>query len=499
MAPLDVLTTSIHSQQDQLRATLPPDRRRALLAISKHLDLLPPSKPANTPLDLALCSHRPHLGGQTALRLLLEPGDGTPLMSPAPAADPAWVIRFLAQCRQIEMAMLLRHQVETGYMRLEQATDGSLHAWITRKHLPASLRERADFEWLQASLATSSGSITHKQNAYRLDYPPETVLGATTVATYQAIIDRLCDLASTPLPDEPIRELELATMLANDAGISPETALDAILPLSLTPENAAWHATLPGVALAPLIRVSPDEVILSRRGLAEEPCLFLVRELRRQNAPGYHDAAHHREHAFRADLYDLFTDRRFVHRSSRIVLRRPDGNIRTDIDAAIFDRKTGTLAVFELKSLDPFARSTAELNRQRDSVLYANRQVSGVLDWINRFGANDILNRIDRRTAKTFRVQRVLPFVLCRYLARFDDGPAPDSRAAWASWPAVLRVIEPQAGRSKESNPLATLFQRLRSKASDPVLDGDPQPIEIDLGTRRVCVFPSVGARTFSG
>jgi len=37
----------------------------------------------------------------------------------------------------------------------------------------------------------------------------------------------------------------------------------------------------------------------------------------------------------------------------------------------VFDRKTGTLGFFELKSQDPFARSTAELVRQRDNVLYA--------------------------------------------------------------------------------------------------------------------------------
>ncbi len=374
-------------------------------------------------------------------------------------------------------------------MRVEPAEDGSLDAWIARGHLPARLRERADFEWLRASRSASP------EPAYRLDLPPETVLGGVTVDTCRAVIDRLRHFAETSLRDLPIPELDLASLLGSDLGISAETALNALLPLTLTPANAAWHAVLPGVAIAPLIRTGPDQVILARRGLHDEPYLFLVRELRRQDAPGYHDVAFHRERAFRSDLNDLFTDRRFVHSSSRIVLRRPNGDIRTDVDAAIFDRKTGTLALFELKSLDPFARSQGELDRQRDSVLYANRQVSGVLDWINRYGADDILNRIDRQTAKKFRVQRVLPFVLCRYLARFDDGPAPDARAAWATWPAVLRVVEAGEGRSKQSNPLATLFQKLRSNAADPVLGGDPGLLQIDLGTQRVRVYPSASDR----
>jgi len=38
---------------------------------------------------------------------------------------------------------------------------------------------------------------------------------------------------------------------------------------------------------------------------------------------------------------------------------------RTDVDALVFDRKTGTLGVFELKAQDPFARSVEERQRQR--------------------------------------------------------------------------------------------------------------------------------------
>jgi hypothetical protein len=34
-------------------------------------------------------------------------------------------------------------------------------------------------------------------------------------------------------------------------------------------------------------------------------------------------------------------------------------DVRTDIDAVVFDRKSGTLGIFELKSQDPFARSSA--------------------------------------------------------------------------------------------------------------------------------------------
>ena len=228
--------------------------------------------------------------------------------------------------------------------------------------------------------------------------------------------------------------------------------------------------------------------------MTTEPLLFLTRELRRRAAEEYHNTAHLREAVFRQDLYALFHDKRFVTSAGRIELRRDGGNIRTDIDAVVFDRKTGTLGVFELKSQDPFARSTAELARQRDNVLYANRQISGVLDWLKRHGADALLGRVDTRTARIFRVQKVYPFVLGRYLAHFSDGPEPDRRAAWGAWPQVLRLLDGQPFRATDANPLASLFSRL---AKDVPLIRPPTndpPREIAIGAARLIVRPSYAA-----
>ncbi|HVL22652.1 MAG TPA: hypothetical protein VM450_01120, partial [Thermomicrobiales bacterium] len=229
-------------------------------------------------------------------------------------------------------------------------------------------------------------------------------------------------------------------------------------------------------------------------GLTSEPLLFLSRELRRRDAQAYHNVAFLREDVFRQELYALFADRRFVVSPGRIVLRRDKGDVRTDVDAVVFDRKTGTLGLFELKSQDPFARSTAELTRQRDNILYANRQIAGALDWLKRHGGDDLLNRVDIPTAKKFRVQKVFPFVLGRYLAHFDDGPAPDWRAAWATWPGLLRLLDGRPLPALGTNPIASLFTRLANDGP-PVhgaMDGPPR--EIDLDDARLTVHPSYAA-----
>jgi hypothetical protein len=196
---------------------------------------------------------------------------------------------------------------------------------------------------------------------------------------------------------------------------------------------------------------------------------------------------------FRQNLYALFADKRFVTSAGRIALRREGGDVRTDIDAAVFDRKTGTLGIFELKSQDPFARSPAERVRQRDNLLYANRQLSGVLTWLSRHGGDAVLARFDARTAKRFRVQKVYPFVLCRYLAPAGDGPEPDPRAAWGTWPQLLRLLERQSLGST-ANPIASLFTRLKNDTPLAYPIADAERREIVCGNARLIMHPSYAA-----
>jgi len=334
--------------------------------------------------------------------------------------------------------------------------------------------------------------------AYQLGYPPDAVIGGCTVQAYQDVLDRLIGWALEARDrGEAVvtrSERSLIEEIAFDLAVDPRVIGRALTAFTLDRENAAYHAAVPGVAAAPLVRVAPDQLALSLHGLMAEPLLFLARELRRCDAQEYHNAAYLREVVFRQDLYTLFQDRRFVTSAERIELRRNDGGIRTDIDAVIFDRKTGTLGTFELKSQDPFARSTAELSRRRDNVLYANRQISGALDWLKRHGADELLSRVDIRTSKTFRVQKVYPFVLGRYLVHFSDGPEPDRRAAWGTWPGLLRILDGESVRSTDANPLASLFTRLAKESSRIRLPTDGPSREIPIGAARLMVHSSYAA-----
>jgi hypothetical protein len=87
-------------------------------------------------------------------------------------------------------------------------------------------------------------------------------------------------------------------------------------------------------------------------------------------------------------------------------------------------------------------------------------------------------------------VQKVLHFVLGRYLVHFSGGVEPDRRAAWGAWPRVLRLL----AEGTSGNPLASLFTRL---AKDERRIEFPDTIgarEIVLGEERLVVHPSYAA-----
>ena len=516
----DRLGELIDLHRNRLRDAVPPDREGAILALLRARDRLTGTPGSRSIPDLITGHRLPDPAGNEALRLCIEATgvEGTPAASPDELD--AWANQFLQECEHIVNADMVLAHVDTGFMRLADQRDGSLTAWIASKRVPASWRERADFDWWASSLArrhehalSDLRAETHdpaddtryrhlarlhlEMMACQPGYPPDGVVGGLPFRMWLEILGHLIaralrerDLGHAGAPQS---ETALVAGIASGMEADPEAMREAVAAFTLDRENAAWHAAVPGVAAAPLVRVAPDRVVLSTYGLTTEPLLFLTRELRHREAEAYHNAASQREDAFRDDLYAIFTDKRFVTSSGRIRIRRAEGNLRTDIDAVVFDRKTGTLGTFELKSQDPFARSASALDRQRTNVLYANRQISGLLAWLQKHGGDDLLGRVDNRTAKRFRVHKVYPFVLGRYLVHFDDGdgPGPDRRAAWGTWPQVLRLLEEQPMLPTDANPIASLFNRLTQDGPPLQVDTDQPPRTIMLGETHLTIHPS--------
>lgn len=470
----------------------------------------------------------------------------------------AWADAMLRACGRLGEAELVLARCETGYLQLQQRGEDTFAAWVATRRMPTEWREREDFAWWTTVLARQSapeldelqaawsamqrrlsalvpcpaapsdlaatdpaidgyyrrlGSLYAMRMANQSSYPDDAAIGGVTFRLYRDLLGLLIgwllkylDLGGVtgeehdgatelrPILATSQPEARLVEALAAALAVDETPVREALRSCTLDRENAAYHGALPGGPAPPFVRLDGDHLLWSAAGLLTTPFLFATRELKRRHAQEFHNAAHLREGVFRDDLYGLFTDKRFVKSASTVELKRAGGGARTDLDALVFDRKTGTLGIFELKAQDPFARSTAERRRQRDNFYHANAQVSAVAQWLQRNGATDLLARFDARAAKTFKVQRVLLFVLGRYLAHFADGPEPDRRAAWGTWPQVLRLVGERPFGPSDPNPLGALHDRLAKDTPLVRPDAEQGVREIALGAGRILVYPSFAA-----
>lgn len=515
MNELHALRNLIEVETERLGTGIPFPRESAIVEFVRQQDrFVHDTNVDHSMVDLVTGPSMCSPGWNMALAHLVVAG---PLTSPYDVSDapslPDWVRTTLGEWHQLVRARIMLAHCEAGFMRL-RTTDGfSYDAWISSKVVPADWRERADMALWARILANElhtahdtsdfrSGSpelsVTNRARfriagmAWQVPYRSTARVIGIPVEIYQLLVKRLLDMAIEQAGAPFVHDrTSLFQHLAEDLPIAPEMLQQSFPALVLHDGNTRYHAASPGAPAPPMIAVGSNGIVISRYGLESRPFLFLARELRRQDAAQYHNAAIERESAFRDDLNHFFSDRRFVVSDRPIVLRRTDGKLRTDIDAAVFDKKTNSLALFELKSQDPLARSASEMERRKENVLYANRQVSGMLAWLNRNGPDEILHRIDWQIAKRHRVQRVFVFVLCRYLVPFDTSADLDHRAAWGSWPQVLRLAGTHSIQGTAVQPIAALFRRLQEDKTPVELARTEPSTTITLGSAFLTVHRS--------
>jgi hypothetical protein len=365
---------------------------------------------------------------------------------------------------------------------------------------------------------TRLGMLRVKSMACHFLYPAQTLIGGCTVELYRNALAVLIgwslkhlDLCSAYVAQHPSCSLRallapphttaaLTGLLAETLAVESAAIRRVVEAYCLSSENVSYHCSIAGTPAPPLLRLSEQNerhLVLSLTGLLSEPFFFLTRELKRRYSYEYHTASHVHEEVFRQDLYQLFSDKRFVRSAGSIELRGTQGDRTTDVDALIFDRKTGILALFELKSQDPFAYSRQERIRQRDYFYNAGKQVLACVQWLNRNGPNALLTRLDAKLVKRLKVQKTYIFVLGRYLAHFFDGPEFDLRAAWGTWPQVLRLVNEvsfDAEDAKEANPIQSLYNKLMKDTPLTLASPDIEVQEITLGESKVYVYPDFKA-----
>nr|BBH87021.1 hypothetical protein KTC_17720 [Thermosporothrix sp. COM3] len=547
----ELLRQVLNEQQERICQMFPQHRERALVALTRANDWRFLSS-LNDPLPAA-----PPLFPSGWLKALLLCFDTTTIHARDESIQDIRADQILSACDQVTAGEQVLAFCESGFMRMQQGGQADFSVWIASKKKPTEWVEREDIEGWTSALArlyrhelqqlaqekellqqqlnefashwqaetiayrttpeidayyTRVGMVHGKILAYHFPYAGQTVIGDCTAQLYREVLATLIGFALKHIdlckawvgrhPAFPLRAL-LAPVLEVDALIAAlSEVLDAdrksighaVEVLSLSHENVAYHCSVAGAPTPPLLRLNERALTWSLMGLLSMPCFFLMRELRRLHSYEYQRASSVLEESFRQDVYRLFSDRRFERSDRSIALKDKQGRLITDVDAMIFDRKTGALALFELKSQDPFAYSPQERIRQQAYFYNARKQVLACAQWLKQNGASTLLTRLESRQVKRLKVHKVFLFVLGRYLAHFFDGPVFDQNAAWGTWPQVLRLTHAEPFSADATHPIQSLYTRLRKDAPLTLSNPAFELLEVTIGERCMRIYPDFQA-----
>jgi hypothetical protein len=272
---------------------------------------------------------------------------------------------------------------------------------------------------------------------------------------------RFSDLSIRNLLTVPVLQRD-ARAVWIEAGERPEHANDTISHLVLDARSIGpWqlHHEIP----APFyVDVGGGWFLLPVFGWLLNPVCGLVRTLRLRHTRDWDKAVDRRETYFRDDLRHHFDEPRFLVPDHGMTLRRDDGSHITDVDAAILDRETGSLALIQLKWLDIYGMSPRERESRRLNLLKANEWVDRMARWIAERDARQVAKALGMTDGASESKQPLL-MVIPRYAARFSLNDCLDDRACWVAWPEVARI---RIEKKQAEDPLAELNREFKGGGS---------------------------------
>lgn len=269
--------------------------------------------------------------------------------------------------------------------------------------------------------------------------------------------NRVPDLSLRNLLTVPVRH-EDARAVWLEAGDSEEHVNETIAHLVLDAQSIKPWQTHHEIPAPFYVDVGGGWFLLPMFGGLLNPVCGLVRTLRLKHARDWDKAVDQRELYFRNDIKEQFWEPRFLVPDHGLMLRRADGSHITDIDAAILDRETASLALIQLKWPDIFGLSPRERESRRLNLVKTNEWVDRVATWIDGRSARQVALALGLGDGASDSKPPII-MVIPRYSARFTLNDRLDDRASWVSWPEVMRMCIEQ---KDVANPLAELNGRFK-------------------------------------
>jgi hypothetical protein len=277
--------------------------------------------------------------------------------------------------------------------------------------------------------------------------------------------------------------------LVEEIGVTETQARQILDCLTLDKSNYEGYIDFTAAAPPPFIRMAKGYLLRSVAGCTNNPFQLLNYELKRRYEKDYFKAVNNREERFRKDLFTFFLQEHIIKLQRGVRMTTKLG--ATDIDAVLYDRKAGTVALVQLKWPDGYGDSM----RRRESAFVnyyrkANEWVEKVYSWVKETDSKTLFGALQIRVTPEERrnFKGVYIIVLNRYTAHFTSGE-PSENAAWGSWWQFVATLSTGL-KYKPDDPLGAAYASLRyfdpKRRIERGEEAEMQPFDMQIGASRL-------------
>lgn len=210
-----------------------------------------------------------------------------------------------------------------------------------------------------------------------------------------------------------------------------------------------------------------------------------------RNPSSTNQISKNREKWLRMDLYSLFGGNRYICIDGAIVIRR-NGRLLTDIDAAIFDKATGDVALFQLKWQDYDTDSLRQrASRAKNFSEEVDHWGNTVGDWMSEEGLTGIAQAM-RLNLKRGEIPRAaFVFALSRNFAR-TQAYGYSIKSPWVSVATLAQLRRLRSHLGPGRRVFSSLHELLREEENWPIPTQSKDNHVVKLWDGRTLLFDGI-------
>src|SRR5205085_8452532 len=237
-------------------------------------------------------------------------------------------------------------------------------------------------------------------------------------------------------------EADLARGVSEFTGldlVNVQTALDVI---TLRPHEVSFLQSHSTPFMPLLFGLGNGVIVRPVSSLARNPLLSITTLVQWRDPAAVNALLKPREEWLRSEIYALFQGRRYECISGSVKLREKK-KVVTDVDATIFDRVTGELALFQIKWQDYHTNDVRQLrSRARTLAGEMDDWAESVTEWLLGKDGMTLAKNLRLSTRKNRPFSAIYLFGISRSTARTHGYgyPTKHPSLALANWPQFHRV-----------------------------------------------------------